>query len=98
MTRPKLKLASIPDPQVWRVEVHNIVRLDKSYETTTLAELRELLQHAASKYRETPENPPLGPLSFRYEHDERDRVVVVHALFTNKHGNPQRFARLRRIS
>lgn len=98
MTRLILKPSTIPALQVWQVEVHNIVRLDKSYEAASIADIRELLQHASNKYRETSSNPPLGPLSFRYEHDERDRVIVVHALFTNKQGNPQRFARLRRVS
>ncbi len=94
MTRPLLRLPALHTR--WRVETSHMVQLPDSYEVLTLEELREQLQQATLKYRARPDKPPLGELTFRYETDNRDRVVAVLAYFTGKDKQLKRFARLRR--
>lgn len=95
MNRPVLKLRQ--PITTWVVEEEYIVGLPPSFEALTLEVLRQELQQSTLRYRTRPDRPPIGPLSFRYETDNRDRVTVVHAYFTGKDGRRKRYARLRRV-
>lgn len=95
MTRPILKLKS--PPVRWRVETAQIVQLPEFIEALTIEQLRQELQKLACTYRPRPGKPPLGLLSFRYEHDCNERIAVVHAYFRGSDKKLKRFARLRKV-
>lgn len=85
----------------WNVETSHLVAshgeaIPDYIETTTLDQLRTCLQHLANGKEVRDDRPPLGELTYRYEHDKFDRVTVVHAYFINKHNKLARFMRLRR--
>jgi hypothetical protein len=80
----------------WIVDKSYKVRMPDHMDCADLQELRLCLQDLADEYISTDEHPPLGELEFRYELDGQDQVEAVFAYFYNKHGDRQRFARLRR--
>lgn len=86
-----------PADTEWVVEQSHRVQAIRSINSDTLPELRSRLQaladevpvHARKQY-------PYGPLDYRYECDEDDRVSVVHAYFKGHNGLRRRFMKLRR--
>jgi hypothetical protein len=80
----------------WIVEKSHKVKAPEYFFCASLDDLRAELQNLADTYRPGPDAPPLGELEFRYELDDDDQVLVVHAYFYNKHNDRSRFARLSR--
>lgn len=83
-------------PATWHVTASHMVELPPTLQANNLNHLREQLDQHARKYRSTPDKPPLGELTYRYETDSRDRVNLIHAYFTGRDGKLKRFARLER--
>lgn len=94
MNKPLLKLKA-PITQ-WKVEASHMVEMPDKLEALNLDVLRHQLQQLTLRYRPSRGKPPLGPLTFRYETDEQDRVTIIHAYFTGRDKKLKRFARLRR--
>lgn len=82
----------------WNVETSHMVAVPQSIEADDLPELRGQVQQIADSKAVRPDRPAIGELSFKYELDDRDEPVVVHAFFTNLHGKKARFMRLRRLN
>lgn len=95
MPRPTLQLKS--PITTWEVEVASIVKMPQYIEAMTLGLLRQELHRLSRTYRPRIGYPPLGPLTFRYEHDQNDHINRIHAYFTGKDSKLKRFARLRRL-
>lgn len=94
MNRPLLKL-----PQTlicWTVEASHLVNHPQYIEATSLEELRREVQKLADSRSSRDNVPAFGEITFRYETDEADEVVLVQSYFRNRHGNKARFMRLRR--
>ena len=80
----------------WIVEKSNMVLVPESFTVLNLDELRDKLQEYADSYWPTPDKPPLGKLSFQYELDDLNRIIVVHSYFRNRQDQKARFVKLRR--
>lgn len=82
----------------WNIETSHIPikSVVGHLDAASLEDLRRQIQKYADDKPVTEERPAMGELTYRYEHDNFDRVEVVHAYFTNKHGKLARFMRLRR--
>lgn len=94
MGRPTITLRG--PISTWTVESSQMVRMPDKIEAVSVEALRHELQRIAATYRPRPGKPPLGILTFRYEHDRHDRIEVVHAYFRGSDQKLKRFARLRR--
>lgn len=80
----------------WVVEKSHRVAIPESFESFNLEGVRGYLQNFADTYRPRPDNPPLGPLEYRYELDSHEGVIAIHAYYVGKGGVLQRFARVRK--
>lgn len=81
---------------IWKVEKSYKVRAPRTIKAEETRYLERRVKDLADLYHPRPGSPPLGEITFRYELDEFQEPVVAHAYFINKHGDSQRFMRLRR--
>ena len=78
--------------QPWQVERSFLVSCPPKIWSSSVAELRSLVQRMAD---ERPEKQ-LGEISFRYELDNHENPCVVHCYFKGRAGVRKRFMILRR--
>lgn len=80
---------------IFNVETSHMVDVPKRVEARSLQHMREQLQSVADSKKLRIDRPPIGPLSYRYELDDDDEPLVVHAFFVNSRGKRLRFMRLK---
>lgn len=92
-----MKIAQPPADTRWVVTQCWLLDHPVSINTDDLTELRSRLQALADEAcAHRPPSYAFGPLSYRYECDEHDRVNVVHAYFVGRDKLNKRFMKLRR--
>jgi hypothetical protein len=83
----------------WSVETSHLANIPQEFCSYSLNDLRKQLQETADDRWKTGRTKyPFGDLAFRYEMNDNDEPVVVHASFIGKAGVTKRFMRLRRAS
>jgi hypothetical protein len=77
----------------WQVEKSHLVAIPEKVMAETVSDLRRWVQEKADF---STNAHPFGEISFRYELNDNEEPVIIHAYFSNRHGKQQRFMRLRK--